>query len=55
MKIENVILYKSNKHYIDDVFKNFYHVKYKLICERFRISQSDCDEIEQIFIKNKNK
>ena len=37
MKIENVILYKSNKFYIDDVFANFYSNKYKLICDRFRI------------------
>ena len=47
------ILFKGNRTYIDDVFTNFQSVKYKLICERFRISQNDCDELEKFYNKQK--
>jgi hypothetical protein len=52
-QIELMLLFKGNKTYCNDVFCNFRSVKYKLICERFKISQSDCDELEKIWQKSK--
>lgn len=49
------ILLKQNKYYITDVFNNYYNLRYKFICERFRITQSDCDELEKIFNNQKTR
>jgi hypothetical protein len=50
---ELMILFNNNKYYIIDVFKNYKSMKYQFICERFKISHSDCDKLELIYLKSK--
>jgi hypothetical protein len=52
-QIELMLLFKGNKTYCNDVFRNFRSVKYQLICERFKISKTDCDKLEIIWSKSK--
>ena len=47
-KTDLILLYKKNKFFFDDVFKNYYKQRYLHFKQRFGLSEEETNIIEKI-------